>query len=267
MSDAVWNQLQADIKAQQQAKKKAADEERRLAQKVKEAEEQNLVAWGRAAELERAVAAAKAEVKKRIERELEEACRRAAEVKVARERAAAELKRKQKEAEENRKKALEIQQKLQCMGKTIGWIQMYGRGTLCNGWSARAVVVGCGNVFVSAKTESKIAKLLVHIEASMSESDEHPAVLLARASVRVCVSLRRNIYSSFPAASPVFPYRRASLSQRVQHECGVRAPVFMTRAEVSRHKQHSRFFIQIFARQTTMISYIQTYKHCLFRQC
>ena len=129
VSDAIWNQLQADIKAQRQAKKKAADEERRLAQKVKEAEKQSQAAQRRAAELERAMAAAKDEVKKRIERELEEARRRAAEIKAARERAAAELKRKQKEEEEKRKKALEMEQKLKHMGLCpagYAWVKQSG---------------------------------------------------------------------------------------------------------------------------------------------
>lgn len=72
----------------------------------------------------------------------------------------------------------------------------------------------------------------------MPESDELPAVPLARASARACVSLCHGIYSSFPVASPVLPYRRACLSQHVQRERGLQAPVFMTR-EVSRHKQQS----------------------------
>ena len=59
------------------------------------------------------------EKQREIERQLEEARRREAKVKAARERAAAELRKKQQEEEEQRRKALEIQRKLDRIGRCI----------------------------------------------------------------------------------------------------------------------------------------------------
>lgn len=137
VSDSVWNQLQADIKAQEEAKRKAAEEERRLEQEVQKAEKEKRAAQARAAVLERAMAAAKDNLAKRaeIERQLEEARRREAEVRAARERAAAALKKKQREEEERRQKEQQIQQKLQRMGVCpagFQWIRQ-ADGYICGG--------------------------------------------------------------------------------------------------------------------------------------
>jgi hypothetical protein len=137
VSDAVWNQLQADIAAEEDAKKKAAEAEQRLEQEVKNAERQKQVARARAAALERARAAAKDNLEKQreIERQLEEARRREAEVRAARERAAAALKKKQREEEEKRRKEQEIQQKLNHIGLCpVGfrWIRQEN-GYICAG--------------------------------------------------------------------------------------------------------------------------------------
>ncbi|KAF8129487.1 P-loop containing nucleoside triphosphate hydrolase protein [Boletus edulis] len=139
VSDAVWNQLQTDIAAEAKAKRKAAEEERRLRQVVKKVERQKQAARARALALERAMAAAKDNVEKQreIERQLEEARRREAEVNAARERAAAALKKKQQEEAEKRRKALEMQQKLDHMGHCPAgyrWIRQ-GSGYRCAGGS------------------------------------------------------------------------------------------------------------------------------------
>ena len=140
VSDAIWNQLQADIAAQEEAKKKAAAEERRLEQEVKKAEKQKQAARARAVALERAMAAAKDNVeqeRREIERQLEEARRREAEVRAARERAVAALKKKQQEEEEKRRKEVEMQRKLDHMGLCPAgyqWIRQ-GGGYRCAGGS------------------------------------------------------------------------------------------------------------------------------------
>ena len=139
VSDAVWNQLQADIAAEEEAKRKAAEEEQRLGQEVKNAEKQKQAARGRVAALERGMAAAKDNLEKQreIERQLEEARRREAEVRAARERAAAALRKKQQEEEEKRRKELEIQRKLEHMGVCpmgYQWIRQAG-GYRCAGGS------------------------------------------------------------------------------------------------------------------------------------
>jgi len=139
VSDAVWNQLQADIAAEKEAKRKAAEEELRLEQELKDAERQKQAARARAAALERAMAMAKDNLEKQreIERQLEEARRREAEVRAARERAAAALRKKQQEEEANRRKEQEIQQKLNHIGRCpVGfqWIRQ-GSGYRCGGGS------------------------------------------------------------------------------------------------------------------------------------
>lgn len=139
VSDAVWNQLQADIAAEEEAKRQAVEEEQRLAQEVKKAEKQKQAARARAMVLERAMAAAKDNVEKQreIERQLEEARRREAEVRAARERAAAALRKKQQEEAEKRRKAQEMQQKLQHMGRCPAgyeWIRQ-ASGYRCAGGS------------------------------------------------------------------------------------------------------------------------------------
>ena len=118
VSDAVWNQLQADIAAEKEAKRKAVEEERRLEQEVKNAERQKQAARARAVALERAMAMAKDNLEKQreIERQLEEARRCEAEVRAARERAAAALRKKQQEEEAKQRKEQEIQQKLKHIG-------------------------------------------------------------------------------------------------------------------------------------------------------
>lgn len=138
VSDAVWNQLQADIKAEEDAKRKAAEEERRLQQELQKAEKQKQAAQARAAALERAMAAAKDNLARaEIERQLEEARRREAEVRAARERAAAELRRKQQEEAEKKRMAEEMQRRLDYMGLCpagFQWIRQ-GDGYRCAGGS------------------------------------------------------------------------------------------------------------------------------------
>ena len=117
VSDAVWNQLQADIRKQEAEKRRAAEEERRLQQEVSKVDKQNHAVQQQEAALERALAAAEDEQEKReIEQQLEEVRQREAAVRAARQRAIDALKKKRKEEEEKRKKALEMQQKLKHMG-------------------------------------------------------------------------------------------------------------------------------------------------------
>ena len=119
VSDAVWIQLRADTAAQNEAKRKAVEEERRLGEEVNKAEKQEQNARASAAALERALAEGKdgtEEERREIERQLEEARRREAEVNAVRERADAALKKKQKEEEEKRQRELEMQRKLDQMG-------------------------------------------------------------------------------------------------------------------------------------------------------
>ncbi|KAF8553248.1 P-loop containing nucleoside triphosphate hydrolase protein [Imleria badia] len=137
VTDAVWNQLQGAITAEKEAKKKAAEEERRLEQEVKKAERQKQAARARAMVLERAMAAAKDNVEKQreIERQLEEARRREAEVRAARERAAAALRKKQQEEEAKRQQEQEVQRKIQFMGvcpMNFPWVKV-GGGYQCTG--------------------------------------------------------------------------------------------------------------------------------------
>ncbi|KAF9223027.1 P-loop containing nucleoside triphosphate hydrolase protein [Gyrodon lividus] len=139
VSDAVWNQLQADIAAETGEKKKAAEEERKLQQELKKVEKQGHNAKAETASLERARKEAKDDPEKQqeIERQLEEARRREEQVKAARERAAVALKKKRKEEEEKRRKELEMQQKLEEMGLCpagFRWIRQ-ASGYRCSGGS------------------------------------------------------------------------------------------------------------------------------------
>jgi hypothetical protein len=118
VSDAIWNQLQADIAADQEEKRKAAEEQRKLQQDLNKVEKQAREAKTRVAGLERARADANGDPEKlrEVERQLVEVRRREDQVKTARERAVAALKKKQKEEEEKRRKEQEMQQKLAQMG-------------------------------------------------------------------------------------------------------------------------------------------------------
>ncbi|KIJ10679.1 hypothetical protein PAXINDRAFT_101943 [Paxillus involutus ATCC 200175] len=142
VSDAIWNQLQADIKAQEETRRKAAEEERRLEQELQEAEKQAELA--RTADLERAKAMEKANrqranlnQKREIERQLKDVRRRAAERKAEAEKAAIALKKKQEEEAEKKRKELEVQHKLQHMGLCpmgYKWVRQ-GDGYRCTGGS------------------------------------------------------------------------------------------------------------------------------------
>ncbi|KAH0828788.1 P-loop containing nucleoside triphosphate hydrolase protein [Lanmaoa asiatica] len=128
-----------DIAAEEEAKRKAVEEEQRLEQEVKKAEKQNQVARARVGAVKRAMAAAKDNLEKQreIERQLEEARRREAMVKAARERAAAALKKKQQEEAEKRRKALEVQRKVNSMGLCPAGYQWFPQagGYRCGGGS------------------------------------------------------------------------------------------------------------------------------------
>ena len=145
VSDTVWNQLQADIAAREEAKRRAAEEEQRIQQEVEEAEMKTQIEHTRKLALERALAAAMENVEKQreaerqraieLQRQLEEARRREAEVRAARERAAAELKRKQLEEAERQKQEAVVQQKLRNIGicpAGFEWIKQTG-GYRCAG--------------------------------------------------------------------------------------------------------------------------------------
>ena len=138
VSDAVWNQLQADIRKQEAEKRKAAEEERCLQQEVSKVDKQNHAVQQQEAALERALAAAEDEQEKReIEQQLEEVRQREAAVRAARQRAIDALKKKRKEEEEKRKKALEMQQKLKHLGLCpagFQWIKQ-ASGYRCAGGS------------------------------------------------------------------------------------------------------------------------------------
>ncbi|KAF9238217.1 P-loop containing nucleoside triphosphate hydrolase protein [Melanogaster broomeanus] len=118
VSDAIWNQLQADIAADMEEKRKAAAEERKLQQELSKTNKQGQDVKSRTASLERARREAKDDMEKlrEIDRQLEEARRREELVKAARDRAATALKKKQKEEAEKRRKEQEMQENARC-----GW--------------------------------------------------------------------------------------------------------------------------------------------------
>lgn len=139
VSDAVWNQLQADIKAQEEAKRKDAEEERRLEEEFEEAQKQQQAEIARVAELKRAKVTEELNLQKKreIERQLKGIRRRAAERKAEVEKAAAALKKKQEEEAEKKRKELEMEQRLQYMGLCpmgYQWVRQ-GDGYRCTGGS------------------------------------------------------------------------------------------------------------------------------------
>jgi hypothetical protein len=118
VSDAVWNQLQADIAADMEEKRETVAEERELRRELKKAKNQVHGAKSRAASLERARREAKDDVEKlrQINRQLGKARRREALVNAARERATAALKKKLEEEAEKKRKEQKMQKMLAQMG-------------------------------------------------------------------------------------------------------------------------------------------------------
>lgn len=135
VSDAVWDQLQADLRAQEEATRKAEEESRQREQELRDTEEQKQVVVAQAGDLERAkeMPWATFQNRRKLERQLEEARQRQAEM----ERAAAALKKKKAEAAERVRKEREIQRKLNTMGLCpagFQWIRQVN-GYRCKGGS------------------------------------------------------------------------------------------------------------------------------------
>ncbi|KAF9223028.1 P-loop containing nucleoside triphosphate hydrolase protein [Gyrodon lividus] len=143
VSDADWEQLQADKAAEEAAKKKAAEEESRLQRELKKAREEERRAEERAkqraAALERVKqqAAADRAEQERLQRELEAARQLEARVKAAREKALAQLQKKQKEENERMRKEQAIRRTLERSGRCpmgYRWTKQMG-GWRCEGGS------------------------------------------------------------------------------------------------------------------------------------
>ncbi|KAG6329525.1 hypothetical protein ID866_9564 [Astraeus odoratus] len=105
VSNAVWNQLQADKAAEEERRRRAFEEERHLHQELERAksEQRRAEMFARALEAERQRAAEERARLEEQERQAAEARRREAQVRAARDRAAAELRRKQEEEERKRR--------------------------------------------------------------------------------------------------------------------------------------------------------------------
>ena len=105
VSNAVWNQLQADKAAEEERKRQAIEEERRLQQELRraESEERQAETYARVLENERRRVEEERARLAEMERQAAEARRREAQFRAARDRAVAELMRKQEEEERRRR--------------------------------------------------------------------------------------------------------------------------------------------------------------------
>jgi len=105
VSNVVWNQLQADKVAEEERRRRAMEEERRLQGELQRAimEERRTEMYARALENTRRQAEEERARLAEMERQAAEARRREAQVRAARDRAAAELRRKQEEEERRRR--------------------------------------------------------------------------------------------------------------------------------------------------------------------
>ena len=147
VSDAIWEQLQADIIAQEEEKRKAAEEEQLLQQKIRDAGQTERDATLKAEALRRAIEESQDDEGKRqsLERELKSVQDRSKDIKAARARAMSALKEKLRKEEEMRKREQEMQEKLERSGRCpagFAWVKQQG-GYRCKGGSH---FVSCGEL-------------------------------------------------------------------------------------------------------------------------
>ncbi|KAF8842005.1 P-loop containing nucleoside triphosphate hydrolase protein [Paxillus ammoniavirescens] len=141
VTDADWNQLQADKAIEEETKRKALEEESRLQRNHRRAREEERQAEERTKERAAALERVKAQVaadkgeQERLRRQLEAARQLEAQVKTVRERALAELRKQQQGENERQRKEQAIQYTLQISGRCptgYQWVQQLG-GRRCEG--------------------------------------------------------------------------------------------------------------------------------------